>query len=229
MRLDRYIANATELSRKQARQCIHDGRVTLDDTTARVNQAPVGAHSRVTLDGNVLRPVGLRYFMLHKPPGVICANHDAQHTTVIDLLAVEAKETLQIAGRLDIDTTGLVLLTDDGQWNHRLTSPRRQCTKEYHVTTAQAITPSQVDQLSRGVTLLHEDRPTRPARLELTDSCQAKLYITEGRYHQVKRMFAAVGNAVIRLHRNAVGEIRLDESLRPGEFRALAPAEIEAI
>jgi 16S rRNA pseudouridine516 synthase len=229
MRLDKYIASVTELSRKQARECIRDGRVAIDESVARAYQFQLGANSRVTLDGNALRAVGLRYFMLHKPPGVICATRDSHHTTVIDLLTVAAREKLQIAGRLDIDTTGLVLLTDDGQWNHRLTSPRRQCIKEYRVTTAQAISTEAVERLTRGVTLLPENRVTRPARLELTGSHQATLFISEGRYHQVKRMFAAVGNAVTRLHRSAVGDIRLDETLPPGEFRPLSPAEIEAI
>lgn len=229
MRLDKFIASVTELSRKQARECVREGRVKIDESIARAHQIQLEANSRVTLDGNTLRAAGLRYFMLHKPRGVICATRDSHHTTVIDLLAVEAREKLQIAGRLDIDTTGLVLLTDDGQWNHRLTSPRHQCIKEYHITAAQAISAEAVERLTRGVTLFPENRLTRPARLELTGSHQATLFISEGRYHQVKRMIAAVGNAVTRLHRSAVGDIRLDETLLPGEFRALTPAEIEAI
>ncbi len=229
MRLDKYIASVTDLSRKQARQCIREGRVVVDATLAAAHQLQLCPENAVFLDGTPLRSPGFRYFMLHKPPGVICATHDSHHTTAIDLLQVEQREKLQIAGRLDIDTTGLVLLTDDGQWNHRLTSPRHQCVKEYLVTTSEAISATAIDRLSQGVTLLPENRLTRPARVELLDSRRARIFLSEGRYHQVKRMFAAVGNAVTSLHRSAVGNIRLDETLQPGEYRPLEPAEVDAI
>ncbi len=229
IRLDKYISKLTDLSRKQARQAIRGQRVWVDGKVITMLQFPVHCDSVVKLDGAALRPPELRYFMLYKPSGVICANRDSHHTTAIDLLKVGQRDSLQVAGRLDIDTTGLVLLTDDGQWNHRLTSPRYNCVKEYLVATAETISSDTIDHFSKGVLLQPENRLTRPARLELLDARHARLFLHEGRYHQVKRMFAALGNAVISLHRSAVGDIRLDEKLQPGEYRPLEAAEIAAI
>jgi 16S rRNA pseudouridine516 synthase len=228
-RLDKYIADITELSRKQVRQAIRGQRIRVDGAVVTMHQLQVDCDSVVKLDGTTLRPPGLRYFMLYKPSGVICANRDSHHITAIDLLQAEHCDSLQIAGRLDIDTTGLVLLTDDGQWNHRLTSPRYHCVKEYLVATAETISNDAIDHFSKGVLLQPENRLTRPARLELLDPSHARLFLSEGRYHQVKRMFAALGNAVVGLHRSAVGDIRLDDKLQPGEYRALEAAEIAAI
>lgn len=229
IRLDKYIADITDLSRKQVRQAIRGQRVWVDGKVVTMHQLQVACDSVVKLDGTTLRPPGLRYFMLYKPSGVICANRDSHHTTAIDLLQAEQCDNLQIAGRLDIDTTGLVLLTDDGQWNHRLTSPRYSCVKEYLVATAETISSDAIDRFSKGVLLQPENRLTRPARLELLDPSHARLFLSEGRYHQVKRMFAALGNAVISLHRSAVGDIRLDDKLQPGEYRPLEASEIAAI
>ena len=229
IRLDKYISDITDLSRKQVRQAIRGQRVWVDGKVITMHQLQVDCDSVVKLDGTTLRPLGLRYFMLYKPSGVICANRDSHHTTAIDLLQAEHCDRLQIAGRLDIDTTGLVLLTDDGQWNHRLTSPRYHCVKEYLVATAETISSDAIDRFSKGVLLQPENKLTRPARLELLDSCHAKIFLSEGRYHQVKRMFAALGNAVVSLHRSAVGDIRLDDKLQPGEYRLLEAPEIAAI
>lgn len=229
MRLDKYIASVTDLSRKQVRVAIRARQVSVD---ARMVDDPgqhVDADCEVCLEGTVLRLPGHRYLMLHKPSGVVCATRDSHQTTVIDLLELDHRQTLQIAGRLDIDTTGLVLLTDDGQWNHRLTSPRTSCHKVYQVRTELPIDISIIGKFERGVVLQPENRRTRPARLLIHDSHSAQLILTEGRYHQVKRMFAAVGNAVQSLHRSAIGDIQLDESLRPGQYRHLTLAEITSI
>ncbi|MGL6146861.1 MAG: pseudouridine synthase, partial [Plesiomonas sp.] len=136
---------------------------------------------------------------------------------------------LHPAGRLDIDTTGLVLLTDDGQWSHRITSPRHHCEKTYLVTLADPVDASAIALFAEGVQLRSEPDLTRPAVLELLGSHQARLTITEGKYHQVKRMFAAIGNKVTALHRECVGGIALDSNLAEGEYRRLTDDEVQRI
>lgn len=229
MRLDKYIASVTDLSRKQVRSEIRARQVCVDGAVQTNHSLHVGEHSEVSLAGTVLSEPGYRYLMLHKPQGVICATRDSHQTTVIDLLDIPRRDTLQIAGRLDIDTTGLVLLTDDGQWNHRLTSPRYECIKLYQVTTELEIAPETVAEFEKGILLQPENKRTRPAQLLIRDCHHAQLGISEGRYHQVKRMFSATGNAVAALHRSAVGDINLDDALQPGQYRALLQPEIDSI
>ncbi len=193
----------------------------------------LGCTDSVTLDGQSIEPPGPRYFMLHKPAGYVSATLDAAHPTALELLRGEPRYLdLQIAGRLDRDTTGLLLLTDDGDWNHRLTSPARQCEKVYRVQLRDPLSPQAIAQLETGILLRGEQRPTRPARVAITaqtDRRQVLLTILEGKYHQVKRMFAATGNLVLGLHRESIGGITLDPSLGPGEYRPLSAAEVQSI
>lgn len=193
----------------------------------------LGCTDRVTLDGQSIEPPGPRYFMLHKPAGYVSATVDAAHPTALELLRGEPRcLDLQIAGRLDRDTTGLLLLTDDGDWNHRLTSPARQCEKVYRVQLRDPLSAQAIAQLEAGILLRGEQRPTRPARVAITDQTdrrQVLLTILEGKYHQVKRMFAATGNLVLGLHRESIGGITLDPSLGPGEYRPLTAAEVQSI
>lgn len=229
MRLDRYLSHASGLSRKQVRQLIRAAAVTVNGTLARDPARAVAATDRVELDGAEIATPAARYFMLHKPAGVVCANRDRSQPTVIDLLAEPRPEVLQIAGRLDRDATGLVLLTDDGQWNHRLTSPRRHCRKRYRVELAEALVADAAERLQRGLWLQRERRRTGPAELTLLGPTEVVLVISEGRYHQVKRMFAALGNRVTALHREAIGAIVLDTALAPGDYRPLTAAEIAGV
>ncbi|MDX9873585.1 MAG: 16S rRNA pseudouridine(516) synthase RsuA [Spongiibacteraceae bacterium] len=230
MRLDKLIGSVTDLSRAMAKRAIREGAVTVDGAVVRDPAADVGAETAVTLDGRPLRAVGPRYFMLHKPAGVVCAARDRLHQTVLDLLPDEDNvETLHVAGRLDIDTTGLVLLTDDGQWSHRVTSPRHRTEKHYLVTTAEPIDASVAGQFERGLFLHNEKRRLLPARLEQLAPCRARVIIAEGKYHQVKRMFAAVGNAVLELHRERIGAVALDPTLPEGGYRPLTAMEVSAL
>lgn len=233
MRLDRYIANATGLSRSQVHRALKNGEALLNGAPARSNAA-VNAADSVTLLGEPVEPAKHVYLALHKPQGFICATEDAEHATVLDLvtdseLAYHPTEALQIVGRLDIDTTGLVLLTTDGQWNHRITSPKGQCRKTYEVTLAAPISAADITQLEQGIMLRSETKPTRPCRIVQHSATAVSIELNEGKYHQVKRMFAAVGNRVVTLHRSAVGAIVLDASLDEGQLRALTAAEIDAV
>lgn len=229
MRLDKYLATVTDYSRSEAKKLLKAGRISVAGSVIEDPSHHVSADQNVYLDGACLRPATHRYFMLNKPPGYISATRDRQHLTVIDLLDEDNPEQLHIAGRLDIDTTGLVLITDDGSWSHKVTAPGRGCAKTYLVETDDPISPGAISQLQQGVQLENEKRPTRPAVVELLDEHTARLTITEGKYHQVKRMLAAVGNHVDTLHREQIGNIKLDPSLRPGEYRALTEEEIVGI
>ncbi len=158
---------------------------------------------------------GPRYFMLNKPQGYVCSTDDPDHPTVLYFLDEPVAWKLHAAGRLDIDTTGLVLMTDDGQWSHRITSPRHHCEKTYLVTLESPVADDTAEQFAKGVQLHNEKDLTKPAVLEVITPTQVRLTISEGRYHQVKRMFAAVGNHVVELHRERIGGITLDADLAP--------------
>lgn len=229
MRLDRYLSNFSGLSRKEARQVIKQGDVLVDGQMITDPAASIPESADVQWSGMTVAPAGPRYFMLHKPAGYVCANRDSQHPTVFDLLEEDDLESLQIAGRLDADTTGLVLITDDGPWNHRVTSPKAHKAKIYRVQLSAPVDPSAVAIFAQGVLLRSEKKRTRPAELEIVSPQDVRLTLHEGKYHQVKRMFAAIDNHVERLHRERIAGIILDESLAPGEYRALTAAEIASI
>ena len=230
MRLDKFISHTSPLSRKLARRALLAGRVTLEGQVCKKASQSVQEWQHITLDGEPLALLQPRYLMLHKPPGYLCARQDAHHPCVIDLLPSEQpKADLQLVGRLDKDTTGLLLLTDDGQWNHALTAPGRQCPKIYWLETAEPISPDTAPACHHGLLLEDDPRPTRPADFEQLGSHTARLTLYEGRYHQVKRMLAALGNRVTRLHRESVAGIHLDPALAPGECRALTPEEVTRV
>ena len=153
----------------------------------------------------------------------------ANRVTVDGEIVRNSAHKLHAAGRLDIDTTGLVLMTDDGQWSHRITSPRHHCEKTYLVTLESPVADDTAEQFARGVQLHNEKDLTKPAVLEVITPTQVRLTISEGRYHQVKRMFAAVGNHVVELHRERIGAIKLDDDLEPGEYRPLTEDEIASV
>jgi 16S rRNA pseudouridine516 synthase len=226
LRLDRYIANVTDLTRKEARQAIKQGLVIVDGETCLQPASHILPSADVSLDGLPLRPPLTRYFMLNKPPGFVCVNKDRRHPSVLELLEVDSLGDLHPAGRLDLDTTGLVFITDDGPWAHRVTSPNTGCDKTYLVETALTIDPACVDRFARGLMLPGDKKRLQPAHLELLANHRGRLTIREGRYHQVKRMFQLMGNTVVALHRERVGAVVLDPELAAGEYRALTEAEV---
>lgn len=229
MRLDKYLSNFSGLSRKEARQVIKDGDVLVDGEMQTDPTCNISTDAQVQWSGMPIAPAGPRYFMLNKPAGYVCANSDSHNATVFELLDEDDRENLQVAGRLDIDTTGLVLITDDGQWNHRVTSPKTRKSKIYSVQLAEPVAATAADIFSAGILLRNESKRTRPAHLEIITPTQVRLTIHEGKYHQVKRMFAAIGNQVLALHRERIADIVLDADLAPGEYRALTAAEIASI
>jgi 16S rRNA pseudouridine516 synthase len=229
MRLDKFLSQNSDSSRSLIQQAIKAGRVSVNDVIAKKGDQKLLGDEIVTFDGKQVEAFQTRYLMLYKPLGYVCANSDSDYPVVVDLIRLPRWQELQIVGRLDIDTTGLVLLTDDGQWNHRITSPRHECDKVYRVTTANPISDETAALFATGVQLHGEKAPTRPAQLELISSHEARLKIHEGKYHQVKRMFAAAGNLVVALHRESIGSIQLDPALAPGEYRALTADEIKSV
>ncbi|MES9823418.1 MAG: pseudouridine synthase [Candidatus Thiodiazotropha endolucinida] len=229
MRLDRYLCRTTDLTRSQARSIIRGGRVSVDGVPVTQPASQVDMQAEVVLDDSLLSPPLPRYYMLNKPLGVVCATRDPSQRTVLDLFDVPKQNALHIAGRLDIDSTGLVLVTDDGQWSHRITAPSNHCPKTYHVTLAEPLTAEQVSGVGAGLLLKGESKPTKPATIEKVSELELHLTITEGRYHQVKRMFAALGNRVVALHRLSIGGLSLDRSLVPGGYRSLKRQEIELL
>jgi len=229
MRLDRYVSQAAGVSRTAVRTLLRRGAVSVDGVVVKAADLQVPAGSRVALEGQPLILPGLRYFMLHKPLGVVCSTSDAGHTTVIALLDEPRRELLYPVGRLDRDTTGLVLLTDDGAWSHGITSPRRRCDKVYRATLAEPLAADAAARFAAGLLLKGEDKPTLPAQLDVLSPTEARVTLREGRYHQVKRMFAALGNRVIALHREAIGGVALDPALAPGQYRALRADEVDTL
>ncbi len=229
LRLDRFLATVTDYSRSDAKRLIKAGEISLEGKTLLDPRTPVAGDADVRLRGQSLRSAQPRYFMLNKPQDYVCAARDRRHLTVLDLLDEDNPERLHVAGRLDIDTTGLVLLTDDGNWSHAITSPKRDCWKRYWLRSAEPIADKAVAQFAKGVFLKDDKQRTAPAELEIIGDCEARLRISEGRYHQVKRMFGALGNAVVELHREAIGEIELDASLAEGEYRPLTDIERDSV
>lgn len=227
MRLDKFIAEQTGLTRSQAAKALKSGVVSVNEEIEKSGARKVSAEDIIRYEGELLEWLeGGQYFMLYKPQGYVCSHDDGEYPTVFQFFDYPLMNKLHTAGRLDVDTTGLILLTDDGQWSHRITSPKHHCEKTYLVTLADPVEAFYAQQLAEGILLRGEKEPCLPAKMEILDDYNVNLTISEGRYHQVKRMFAALGNKVEALHRWRIGDIVLDESLEEGEYRALSDKEI---
>lgn len=228
MRLDRFLSNLPRFNRQDARQLISQGRIYLDGQQCRDAQSEVREFSRVQLDDELLQAgKAARYFMLHKPVGVVSATRHPEHRTVLDLLDEPDKDDLHLAGRLDLNTSGLLLISNDGLWTRRLTLPGSKQPKVYRVLTEQPISTEYIEVFARGLYFAYEDLTTLPAELEILGSHSARLTLHEGRYHQVKRMFGHFQNKVIGLHRERIGPLELGD-LPPGHYRALSAEEVAA-
>ncbi len=215
MKLSRFLYHHTSHGKNDVRRILAAGRVTVDGKVERDSQSDIGDFTQVTLDDLVLRDTSAVYLMLNKPAGYLSATVDDEHRTVMEL--IDTPETLHIAGRLDRASTGLLILTNDGKWSRRLTEPKEGVPKVYEVTTAEPITAETVMRFQQGIYFAYEDLTTQPAELQILSAQCAQITIYEGRYHQVKRMFHAVGNRITSLHRLSMGAIQLDESLTAGQ------------
>ncbi len=229
-RLDRFISDYCQVNRKSVRLILAHNRVCVDGVVAKDIAQIVDRFSYITMDNKVLQENKAHYIMLNKPVGVVCATKDEKHKTVIDLLIPgfdqDVRESLHIVGRLDLNTSGLVLLTNDSRWSERLTSPEHKVAKCYQVTLEDPVTTDYISAFSQGMYFSYEDITTQPAKLSIISPYQAQVILTEGRYHQIKRMFGRFRNKVVALHRDSIGQLSLDETLNIGESRLLTPVEV---
>ncbi|MCF7494852.1 pseudouridine synthase [Vibrio sp. L5-1] len=226
MRLDKYLCKSTDLTKPEAIEHIHNGEVNVNNKTVTDESTQVHESNTILLNGTLLKLREFRYLLMHKPAGTICSNIDEVYPSLFNYIEVDKASELHIAGRLDADTTGLVLITDDGRWSFNITLPTKSCKKVYHVTLSRDIKDDVADKFKAGIQLQGEQKLTRPAELEVITSKEVLLTITEGKFHQVKRMFAAVGNRVVGLHREQIGDVRLD--VEAGQWRYLTQAEVDS-
>ncbi|OEE66726.1 16S rRNA pseudouridine(516) synthase [Enterovibrio norvegicus FF-33] len=224
MRLDKFVCKSTALTRTDAIQHIQNGAVTVNEVIVTYESTQVHENNTVTLQGKRLSPRPFRYILMHKTAGTICSNIDEAYPSLFSITNIEHSEELHIAGRLDADTTGLVLITDDGHWSFNITTPTQHCEKVYRVGLSRPIRGDEAEQFKQGIMLQGESKPTLPAKLDVLSPQDVLLTITEGKFHQVKRMFSAVGNRVVTLHRDRIGEVLLD--VDAGEWRYLSDEEI---
>ncbi|MBR4358556.1 MAG: rRNA pseudouridine synthase [Butyrivibrio sp.] len=240
MRLDKYLGDHNLGTRKQIKEYLKNGRCTVNGIVAVKPDVHINELSdEIAFDGKVLSYARFHYFMLFKPAGVVSATNDKRNVTVLDLLKEENLKNLSPCGRLDIDTEGLLLITDDGVMIHNLLSPKKHVDKVYEVHIAHELSEEDIKRLTDGVDIGDKNddgsvKPTLPAVVTQKERDNdgnpvIELTIHEGRFHQVKRMLEAVGNEVLFLKRLSMGPLFLDEKLAPGEYRALTDEEIKKL
>ena len=231
MQLERLLQKHGFGTRKGCRGLIRDERVAVNGQICDDPFAGIPTANLVfSVDGVDWPYAEFASLMLNKPAGYECSRKPQHHPSVLELLPRPLRERdVQPIGRLDEDTTGLLLITDDGQLNHQLSSAKRKVPKIYLATTKHPLDQAQIDQLLAGVLLNDEPEPIAAAGAEIVGDHLLRLTVTEGKYHQVKRMVAAVGNRVEALHREAVGQLSLPDDLPPGEWRWLTPADLEKL
>ena len=229
MRLDKFLCDTQNLSRKEARDLIKKGNVSVNDSVIRDFGLSIDeSKDKVLFKGCSVVYEKFVYYMLNKPSDVVSATKDDKDVTVTDLLKEEGRSDLFPVGRLDKDTVGLLIITNDGDLAHHLTSPRHHVSKTYLVKIAHSLTDEDINRLESGVELIG-DGMTKPSKVEVLGPDTIKLTITEGMYHQVKRMLKAVGNEVTYLKRLSMGKLLLDESLKEGAYRRLTLEEIKLL
>ena len=232
MRLDKYLSEALGLPRSESRKRITKGQVTVNGAVCKKADTQIDEKTaQVSCGGTALTHTECVYLMLNKPQGVVCAGKDRRDVTVADLAAAEyPRRKLFPAGRLDKTSTGFVLLTDDGALAHELLAPGRHVPKRYLVTLDTPLTPQMQAGFAAGVTLA-DGQTLAPAGAEPAgeDPCVVRVTLHQGVYHQIKRMFGVFGAGVNALHREAIGGVPLDPTLKPGQWRELTPEELETL
>lgn len=232
IRLDKYLADMGAGTRSEVKLYIRKGMVTVSDQVIRKPETKIDIETQtVSLNGKVIHYQAFEYFMLNKPSGVVSAVRDDRDKTVIDLITEKSRKDLFPVGRLDKDTEGLLLITNDGELAHRLLAPGKHVNKVYYAKVEGLVTSSDVAQFKTGVHI-GDEKPTMPAELEIISAgavSEIHLTIQEGRFHQVKRMFEAVNKKVVYLKRLSMGTLILDETLAPGTYRRLTKEELKAL
>ncbi len=225
-RLDRFISDKCQINRKKVRLLLAQKRVMVDGIIATNIAQAIDKFSVISFDNKIIQQHKPLYIMLHKPVGVVCATKDDKHTTVIDLLGTlltpQEQTSLHIVGRLDLNTSGLVLLTNDSRWSERLTSPQSKVAKHYLVTLEKPLTHEYIQAFAQGMYFAYEDITTKPVTLNIISEYQCEVILTEGRYHQIKRMFGRFNNPVIALHRTSIGCYVLEKNLQVGASKTIS-------
>ena len=234
MRLDKFLCETGFGTRSQVKEMLKKGQVTVNGVSAKKPEQKIDEHKdRITCQGKTASYEKYVYYMLHKPAGVVSATEDKREKTVLDLLKSEdRRDGIFPVGRLDKDTEGFLLLTDDGDLAHRLLSPRKHVDKTYYAKIAGSVTEAHIERFREGLDI-GDEKKTLPAMLEIlaskTETSEIRITIHEGRFHQVKRMFEAVGCKVTYLKRMSMGAVALDETLAPGDYRPLNEKERELL
>ena len=227
-RLDKIISNRTGISRKDAKAAIYSGKVTVSGNVVRSSDYKVSENEEIILDGKKISGNVHVYIVLNKPKGYVSATEDPEQKTVIELVPPELfRNGIFPAGRLDKDTTGLMIITDDGDFAHRILAPRKHVPKKYAVTIDLPVTEQMREGFENGIEL--SDGICKSAKLLKTGEYTCEVTLSEGRYHQIKRMFGCFGAKVTELHRLSMGGFSLPENLLPGECRELTEKELALI
>ena len=232
VRLDKFLADAGAGTRSEVKKFIQKGKVQVNGVPAKKSEIKVSEEDEVVLDGNrISQAPEFVYYLLHKPAGYVSATEDKRDKTVMELVASDRKGLFPV-GRLDKDTEGLLLITDDGALAHELLSPKKHVDKTYYAKIAGSVMEAHIERFREGLDI-GDEKKTLPAVLEILTSgpetSEIRITIHEGRFHQVKRMFEAIGCKVIYLKRLSMGAVALDETLAPGDYRPLNEKERELL
>lgn len=228
MRLDKFLANMGVGTRNEVKQSLKKGHVMVNDNVIKSPKTQINPDEDIiTVNGEKIIYIDKVYIMLNKPSGVVSATEDDKHQTVIDLIPEYKHLGIFPVGRLDKDTEGLLLVTNDGQFNHDLMSPNKHVPKTYEVISKYDVTESDIEFFRKGIEL--SDGKAKPAQLEIIEKRQSRVTIYEGKYHQVKRMFHEIENEVLQLKRIKIANLELDTSLKLGEFRLLTEEDFKLL
>jgi 16S rRNA pseudouridine516 synthase len=228
-RLDRLLARQLGIRRAEVQLMLAQQRIAVDGKVVNDGALIINGFNVVSIDDTPLHTQQAVYIMLHKPRGVLSATMDGRHPVATALIQHAAVKELHIAGRLDLHSSGLLLLTNDGAWSRQLSTPANKIFKTYEVTVRHALHPDYVTAFADGMYFGFEDITTRPARLEIIDEYHARVSLQEGRYHQIKRMFGRFRNPVLSIHRVAIGRLVLDDALKIGTWRELTNEEVKNV
>ncbi len=232
IRLDKFLTEVGIGTRSEVKKYIRQGLVTIDSVPAQKPEQKIDEKTaKVCFRGNEIVYAAYEYYLFYKPAGCVSATEDRLHRTVMDYLTDTVRKDLFPVGRLDLDTEGLLLITNDGALAHDLLSPSKHVEKTYYAKVKGRVTEDDVNRFKKGVDI-GEEKPTKPAKLVIVsegDISEIRLTITEGRFHQVKRMFEAVGKEVVYLKRLSMGSLVLPDDLAPGDYRSLTTQELEAL